>query len=114
MLVDIGLKCQTKSQLTFETYTGNIPVTLINQGHPKIFIDNVRPFSLAELEVRGMDSSISINKFYLFTKNGYILLEPLWPKWKLRFDSCPQSPFFSELLMGLIRNFSKNKFNVLN
>lgn len=76
MLVDIGLKCQTKSQLTFETYTGNIPVTLINQGLPKIFIDNVRPFSLAELEVRGMDSSISINKFYLFTKNGYILLEP--------------------------------------
>lgn len=82
MLVDIGLKCQTKSQLTFETYTGNIPVTLINQGHPKIFIDKIRPFSLAELEVRGMDSSISINKFYLFTKNGYILLEPLWPKWK--------------------------------
>lgn len=82
MLVEIGLKCQTKSQLTFDTYIGNIPVTLINQGHQKIFIDNVRPFSLAELEVRGMESNISIKRFYLFTKNGYILLEPLWPKWK--------------------------------
>lgn len=51
VLVEIGLKCQTKSQLTFETCNGNILVTLINQGHQKIFIDNVRPFLLAELKV---------------------------------------------------------------
>lgn len=48
----------------------------------KIFIDNVRLFLLVELEVRGMDSSILINKFYLFIKNGYILFEFLWLKWK--------------------------------
>lgn len=106
MLVDIGLKCQTKSQLTFETYTGNIPVTLINQGHPNIFIDNVRPFSLAELEVRGMDSSISINKFYLFTKNGYILLEPLWPKWK-GLIVVLNPPFLVSCSWGIYATFQK-------
>lgn len=52
VLVEIDLKCQTKSQLTFETNIRNILVTL-NQGRQKIFIDSGRPFSLAELEVMG-------------------------------------------------------------
>lgn len=54
VLVEIGLKCQTKSQLTFETNIRNIlSLVTLNQGRRKIFIDSGRPFSLAELEVMG-------------------------------------------------------------